>query len=105
MPQASIDTILVPIYKNNKLNIHDKNNFKLIALATVISKLFEQFILQKISLFITTSSNQFGFKRKHSVFLYSCICIFLYNVFSMCVFIVLIQCIFLYKQAVSYYIN
>ena len=104
MPQASIDTVLVPIYKN-KLNIHDKNNYRPIVLATVVSKLFENFILQKISLFITTSSNQFGFERKHNVFLHFCICILLYNAFSMCVFIVLIQCVFLYKQAVSYYIN
>ena len=52
MPQACIETILVPIYKNNKLNIHDKNNYRSIALATVISKLFEHFILQQISSFI-----------------------------------------------------
>ena len=99
MPQASIDNLLVSIYKNNKSNIHNKNNYRPIALATVISKLFEHFILQKIS-FITTSSNQFGFKGKHSVFLYSCIMCF------QCVcFLVLIQCAFLYKQAVSYYVN
>ena len=83
MPQACIETILVPIYKNNKSNIHDKNNYRPIALATVISKLFEHFILQQISSFITTSSNQFWFKPKHSTD----------------------QCIFLYKQAVSYYVN
>ena len=45
--------------------------------------MFEHFILQQISSFLTTSSNQFGFKRKHST-----------N-----------QCVFLYKQAVSYYVN
>ena len=61
MPQACIETILVPIYKNNKSNTHDKNNYRPIALATVISKLLEHFILQQISSFITTSNNQFGF--------------------------------------------
>ena len=75
MPQACIEIILVPIYKNNKSNIHDKNNYRPIALATVISKLFEHFILQQISSFIMTSSNQFGFKRKHSTDQ----CVFLYN--------------------------
>ena len=80
IPQACIETTLVPIYKNNKSNIYDKNNYRPTALATVISKLFEQFILQQISSFLTTSSNQFGFKRKHSTD----------------------QCVFLYKQAVSY---
>ena len=83
MPQACIETILVPIYKNNKSNIHDKNNYRPIALQTVISKLFEHFILQQISLFLRTSSNQFGFKHKYSTD----------------------QCVFLYKQAVSYYGN
>ena len=82
MPQACIETILVPMYKNNKSNIHDKNNYRPIALATVISKLFEHFIFQQISPFLTTSSNRFGFKRKHSTD----------------------QCVFLYKQAVSYYV-
>ena len=66
MSQACIETILVLIYKNNKSNIHDKNNYRPIALATVISKLFEHFILQQISLFLMTSSNRFGFKHKHS---------------------------------------
>ena len=83
MPQACIETTLVPIYKNNKSNIHDKNNYRPIALATVISKLFEHFILQQISPFLTTSSDQFGFKRKHSTD----------------------QCVFLYKQVVSHYIK
>ena len=64
-PQACIETILVPIYKNNKSNIHNKNNYRPIALATVILK-FEHFILQQISPFLMASSNQFGFKRKHS---------------------------------------
>ena len=44
--------------------------------------MFEHFILQ-ISSFLTTSSNQFGFKRKHSTD----------------------QRVFLYKLAVSYYVN
>ena len=83
MPQACIETILVHIYKNNKSNIHVKNNYRPITLATVISKLFEHFILQQISPFLTVSSNQFGFKRKHSTD----------------------QCVFLYKQAISYYVN
>ena len=38
MSQTCIETILVPIYKNNKSNIHGKNNYGPIALATVISK-------------------------------------------------------------------
>ena len=83
MPQACIETILVPIYKNNKSNIHDKNNYRPITLATVISKLFEHFILQQISPFLTISSHQFGFKRKHNTD----------------------QCVFLCKQAVFYYVN
>ena len=45
--------------------------------------MFEHFILQQISPFLTTSNNQYGFKRKHSTD----------------------QCVFLYKQAVSYYVN
>ena len=46
--------------------MQDKNNYRPIALVTAASKILEIVILNHIELYIDTSHNQFGFKRKHS---------------------------------------
>jgi len=51
--------------------------------ATIISKLFEDYILSCISPLLATADNQFGFKPKHGTDM----------------------CIFLLKRTVSYYVN
>ena len=42
------------------------DNYRPIALASILSKVLERLILDRISEFITTTDNQFGFKPKHS---------------------------------------
>ena len=61
-----IETIIVPIVKNKCGNLSDSNNYRPIALATIISKLFESAILLKCEMFLDTCPNQFGFKKGHS---------------------------------------
>ena len=61
--------------------MQDTSNYKPIALATVISKLFEHVILAHIAPMCMSSDHQFGFKTKHSTDM----------------------CVFLLKQAVSFY--
>jgi len=39
----------------------DNSNFRLVAVATVVSKLLEHFISSNISPFLGTTDNQFGF--------------------------------------------
>ena len=60
-----IETIIVPIVKNKCGNLSDSNNCRPIALATIISKLFESAILLKCEMFLDTCPNQFGFKKGH----------------------------------------
>ena len=48
------------------------NNYRPIAIATIVSKLFESVIFYKCEEFLLTCDNQFGFKPKHSTEL--CIC-------------------------------
>ena len=61
-----IETIIVPIVKNKCGNLCDSNNYRPIALATLMSKLFESVILLKCETFLETCPNQFGFKNGHS---------------------------------------
>ena len=56
---------LVPIVKDKTGIISSKDNYRPIALASVLSKLIERIILDRIDKCLLTSANQFGFKSKH----------------------------------------
>ena len=64
-------SVLVPIIKNK--NVRDVSNYRPIALTTVVSKLFESYMLHHLIDFLKTNNNQFWFKPNHgtdmSVFL------------------------------------
>ena len=66
MPLDMIKTTIVPVIKNKCGNLADSNNYRSIAIATIVSKLYESTILYKCEEFLKTCDNQFGFKRKHS---------------------------------------
>ena len=59
-------TIRAPIIKNKAGDLSDNNNYRPIALATIASKLFESLILSRVSTFLSTCVNLFGFKKHHS---------------------------------------
>ena len=61
-----METIIVPIVKDNKGILTDKNNYRPIALTCVASKLLELLILDICNDTITTSDSQFGFKANYS---------------------------------------
>ena len=66
LPESMIDVVLVPIIKNKRASICSKANYRPIALAIIVSKIFEKLLYDRISYALTTCSNQFGFKTKHS---------------------------------------
>ena len=45
IPSNCLDTVIIPTLKNINGNINDANNFRPIAIATILSKLFERVIL------------------------------------------------------------
>jgi len=82
VPDSSLNTTIVPIYKNKNGNMTDASNYRPVAVATVVSKLLEHFILSSISTFLGNPDNQFGFKAGHGTD----------------------QCTFLLKQTASYFV-
>ena len=63
-PDSMLSVVLVPVIKDKCGKINDSDNYRLIALASVMSKIVEKVILDRMSSFLITSSNQFGFKSK-----------------------------------------
>ena len=53
------------IVKNKCGNITDINNYTPIALATIVSNLFESILLLKCEQYLATSDDQFGSKTGH----------------------------------------
>ena len=66
LPIALIETTIIPIVKNKSGNLSDSNNYRPIALATIVSKMLESVLLIKCGEYLTTCDNQFGFKSCHS---------------------------------------
>ena len=64
LPSDFTDTVLVPIVKENTGDIFDKGNYIPIALASVVSKVFEMSLLVKLEKYLY--DYQFGFKPNHS---------------------------------------
>ena len=65
LPSSLMSVVLIPIIKNKCGNISSKDNYRPIALASIISKLVEVIILNRIENVLNTNDNQFGFKKNH----------------------------------------
>ena len=61
-----MSVVLVPIIKDKSGKINSKDNYRPIAIASIMSKLMEKLLLKRLTDFLFTSSHQFGFKPKHS---------------------------------------
>ena len=66
LPADLIETTIVPIVKNKSGNLSGSNNYRPIALATIVSKILESVLLMKCSDYLNSCDNQFGFKFSHS---------------------------------------
>ena len=66
LPESLMSVILVPIIKDKSGKINSKDNYRPIAIASIMSKLLEKLLLERLNNYFVTSSHQFGFKPKHS---------------------------------------
>jgi len=62
-PSSMTDVLIVPILKSKLLDPASSENYRPIAIATAASKIFEHLLLNRLDTFLTTSDNQFGFKK------------------------------------------
>ena len=66
MPQSMINSVIILIIKNKSGDFTDKNNYRPIALSSIISEVFEHTIVYRLEEYLWTNDNQFGFKSGHS---------------------------------------
>ena len=65
--------MLVPIIKNKCGKINSKVNYQPIALASIVSKIVEHILLDRIPVVLSTMCNQFGFRKKHGTDMCTCV--------------------------------
>ena len=65
LPRSLLSVVLVPIIKDKCSKINSKDNYRPIALASIVSKIVENILLDSMSVMRSTMSNQFGFEKKH----------------------------------------
>ena len=81
LPDDFMLTHIIPIVKNKNGDITSKDNYRPIAITSVLSKVFELILIARYSDYLDTSHNQFGYKEKNSSD----------------------SCIFVLKEIVNYY--
>jgi hypothetical protein len=62
MPTDMISVVLIPLIKDKSAKITSLSNYRPIALASIMSKIIESVILDRIQDYIYTNPNQYGFK-------------------------------------------
>lgn len=65
MPSSLLTVVLVPIIKNKAGNVNSIDNYRPVALSSIVSKVLESILLSRIECYLITNANQFGFKRNH----------------------------------------
>ena len=66
VPHSLMKTKIIPLVKNKCGALSDLNNYRPVAIATTISKVFETILLNRCENYLYPSDNQFGFKAGHS---------------------------------------
>ena len=67
IPPVMIKTTIFPFVKNKCGNLSEISNYRPIALKTIIFKVFGSVLLLKFEECVFACSNQFGYKKGHSI--------------------------------------
>ena len=63
--EGAMETVIIPIVKDSKALLTDKNNYRPVAITSVFSKILESVILERYRDTLESRDNQFGFKIGH----------------------------------------
>ena len=83
LPTNFMNTAIIPIIKDKKGDISSSDNYRSMAITSIISKIFELILLKRHGHLLETTSNQFGFKCSHGTE----------------------NCIFVMKQVIDFYLS
>ena len=83
VPCSMLTSTIIPIPKNRRKSLNDSDNYRAIALSSILGKLLDWVILLSCDKALSSNDSQFGFKPKHSTS----------------------QCTFVVKETVQYYLN
>ena len=83
VPKAMRTSSIIPIPKNGRKSVNDSDNYRGIALSSVLGKVLDWVILHTCSDALKTTHYQFGFKPDHAT----------------------TQCTFVVKETIQYYLN
>ena len=83
VPFSMLTSTIIPIPKNRRKSLNDSDNYRAIALSSILGKLLDWVILLSCDKALSSNDSQFGFKPKHSTS----------------------QCTFVVKETVQYYLN
>lgn len=65
LPGSMLSVLLVPVVKNKTGKLTSIDNYRPIALASILSKVLEGILMDRIAEYIASTDNQLGFKSKH----------------------------------------
>ena len=65
LPDSMLSVVLVPVIKDKVGKLNSSDNYRPIALASVMSKVMETVLLSRLERYVLSTDHQFGFKRKH----------------------------------------
>ncbi len=66
LPESMLSVTLLPVIRDKAGKVGSLDNYRPIALASVVSKVLERIILDRLGVYLDTTDNQFGFKAHHS---------------------------------------
>ena len=66
IPENFMKSVIIPLVKDKTGDITDKNNYRPIALSTMMSKIIEKIFMDRYESLFRTTDNQFGFKKNYS---------------------------------------
>lgn len=82
-PHSFLQSSIKPIPKNKRKSLNDSENYRGIALSSILAKVFDWIVLEYHRDILASSDLQFGFKPKHST----------------------TQCTFVVNETIQYYLN